>query len=298
MLNRPINLCLHEYFSGCNSSSANSTLHASTFQHGSSNSNYECTSPVRRLTFDDDLETDLDTSNCENKFCIDEKFDSDEALFNSKRTRAESSTSAFDQEEENANLDFATNEDFPKLTNNGAPPLPFSKDIFDTGKTATTTRKPGFSTNSLYTPRQVINTSREEGNISASLPSVVKKESEEKHKIYNSLHNKNKIKSNLFLYVDIHGHASKRGIFMYGNHFADMDNKIAAMLLPKLMSINSANFDFPACNFTERNMYLKDRHTGAGREGSGRVSAYKATGKIGFTLRFSKDALKAQHGLN
>merc|ERR1719266_2156377 len=98
--------------------------------------------------------------------------------------------------------------------------------------------------------------------------------------IYNSLNNKNKVESNLFLYVDIHGHASKRGIFMYGNHFSDMDNKIASMLLPKLMSINSANFDFLACNFTERNMYLKDRHTGAGREGSGRVSAYKATGLV------------------
>ena len=59
-----------------------------------------------------------------------------------------------------------------------------------------------------------------------------------------------------------------------------MENKIASMLLPKLMSINSANFDFPACNFTEKNMYLKDRHTGAGREGSGRVSAYKATGLV------------------
>ena len=46
------------------------------------------------------------------------------------------------------------------------------------------------------------------------------------------------------------------------------------------MSVNCANFDFPACNFTERNMYMKDRHTGAGREGSGRVSAYKATGLV------------------
>jgi len=84
--------------------------------------------------------------------------------------------------------------------------------------------------------------------------------------------------SGLFLYVDIHGHASKRGIFMYGNHFDELETKVSALLFPKLMSINSANFDFPACNFTARNMFLKDRHTGAGKEGSGRVSVYKATG--------------------
>jgi len=84
--------------------------------------------------------------------------------------------------------------------------------------------------------------------------------------------------SGLFLYVDIHGHASKRGIFMYGNHFENIETKITTLLFPKLMAINSANFDFPACNFTQRNMILKDRHTGAGREGSGRVSVYKATG--------------------
>eukprot|EP00092_Neocalanus_flemingeri_P026695 GFUD01028944.1.p1 GENE.GFUD01028944.1~~GFUD01028944.1.p1 ORF type:complete len:976 (+),score=255.73 GFUD01028944.1:228-3155(+) len=84
--------------------------------------------------------------------------------------------------------------------------------------------------------------------------------------------------SSLFLYVDIHGHASKRGIFMYGNHFDELETKVSALLFPKLMSINSANFDFPACNFTAKNMFLKDRHTGAGKEGSGRVSVYKATG--------------------
>jgi len=84
--------------------------------------------------------------------------------------------------------------------------------------------------------------------------------------------------SGLFLYVDVHGHASKRGIFMYGNHFDEVETKVSTLLYPKLMSINSANFDFPACNFTARNMFLKDRHTGAGKEGSGRVSVYKATG--------------------
>ena len=63
--------------------------------------------------------------------------------------------------------------------------------------------------------------------------------------------------SGLYLYIDIHGHASKRGIFMYGNYFNEVETQAAGMLLPKLMSINCANFDFPACNFTERNMYLK-----------------------------------------
>ncbi len=33
--------------------------------------------------------------------------------------------------------------------------------------------------------------------------------------------------SGLYLYVDIHGHASKRGIFMYGNHFSDLDTKVS-----------------------------------------------------------------------
>lgn len=86
--------------------------------------------------------------------------------------------------------------------------------------------------------------------------------------------------SGLFLYVDIHGHASKRGIFMYGNHFEELETKVSALLYPKLMSINFANFDFPACNFSAKNMYMKDRHTGAGKEGSGRVSVFKATGLI------------------
>lgn len=63
--------------------------------------------------------------------------------------------------------------------------------------------------------------------------------------------------SGLFLYIDLHGHASKKGIFMYGNHFKDQTSNVECMLLPKIMSINNSNFHFFACNFTERNMYLK-----------------------------------------
>lgn len=62
--------------------------------------------------------------------------------------------------------------------------------------------------------------------------------------------------SGLFLYIDLHGHASKKGVFMYGNYFDDPDDTIMCMLLPKLLSINNPNFHFTSCNFAERNMYL------------------------------------------
>ncbi|CAB3236686.1 unnamed protein product [Arctia plantaginis] len=86
--------------------------------------------------------------------------------------------------------------------------------------------------------------------------------------------------SGLYLYIDLHGHASKKGIFMYGNHFEDLESCVECMLLPRIMSLNNMHFHFSSCNFTERNMYLKDRRDGMSREGSGRVAVFKATGLV------------------
>uniref|UniRef100_A0A348G602 tubulin-glutamate carboxypeptidase n=1 Tax=Odontomachus monticola TaxID=613454 RepID=A0A348G602_ODOMO len=86
--------------------------------------------------------------------------------------------------------------------------------------------------------------------------------------------------SGLYLYIDLHGHASKKGVFMYGNHFTDPEDTITCMLLPKLMSINNPHFHFTSCNFAERNMYIVDKRDGMSREGSGRVAVYKMTGLI------------------
>ncbi|KAJ8984892.1 hypothetical protein NQ317_002732 [Molorchus minor] len=90
----------------------------------------------------------------------------------------------------------------------------------------------------------------------------------------------NSNESGLFLYMDMHGHASKKGIFIYGNHFDDLERNVECMLLPKLMSINNHNFHFNSCNFTERNMYLKDKRDGMSRAGSGRVAVLSLTGII------------------
>ena len=84
----------------------------------------------------------------------------------------------------------------------------------------------------------------------------------------------------IYIYIDLHGHASKRGCFIYGNHFPKETDMVECMLLPKLISINSSHFDFQACNFTEKNMYHMDKKDGLSKDGSGRVSMFKALGII------------------
>lgn len=66
--------------------------------------------------------------------------------------------------------------------------------------------------------------------------------------------------------------------------------QVENMLYPKLISLNSAHFDFQGCNFSEKNMYARDRRDGQSKEGSGRVAIYKASGiihRLGWKLRYS-----------
>ena len=85
---------------------------------------------------------------------------------------------------------------------------------------------------------------------------------------------------NVSYYVDLHGHASKRGCFIYANHFEKDEDQVQALLFPKLMSLNSPHFDFEACNFSLKNMQHKDKRDGMSKEGSGRVAIFKSTGII------------------
>ncbi|KXZ52800.1 hypothetical protein GPECTOR_8g187 [Gonium pectorale] len=78
-------------------------------------------------------------------------------------------------------------------------------------------------------------------------------------------------------YLDLHAHANKKGVFIYGNTLADGEAHFQSLLYSKLISMNSAAFDFIGCNYTEKNMSRPDKD-GASKEGAGRVALYRETG--------------------
>jgi len=78
------------------------------------------------------------------------------------------------------------------------------------------------------------------------------------------------------MHIDLHGHVNKMGTFLYGNALKD-DAQVDNILFAKLLSLNSVNFEFNECNFTEANMKVKDKADGLSREGSSRVAIYRET---------------------
>eukprot|EP00347_Sterkiella_histriomuscorum_P005760 403355373 len=93
------------------------------------------------------------------------------------------------------------------------------------------------------------------------------------------------IQGGLYLYMDLHAHAGKRGCFIYGNSFEDFDYQVKTIMYPKMISCNTLNFDFLECNFTEKLMKRKDKITQQDndiktREGAGRVAIHKDCGNL------------------
>jgi hypothetical protein len=88
-----------------------------------------------------------------------------------------------------------------------------------------------------------------------------------------------KFDNRLFMYLDLHAHATKKGCFIFGNSLEYRDH-VLSCLFPRLMSMNCGAFDYDQCDFTEKNMYAKDKGDGLSKEGSGRVALYKLTNLV------------------
>jgi hypothetical protein len=92
----------------------------------------------------------------------------------------------------------------------------------------------------------------------------------------------------LVLYMDLHAHASKRGCFVFGNAWDDAATQIEALLYPKLLSLNTAHFDFLSCDFTSRSMQQKNKAEGVSKEGTARVALAMESGLVlSYTLEAS-----------
>ena len=63
----------------------------------------------------------------------------------------------------------------------------------------------------------------------------------------------------LHMYLDLHAHATKRGCFLYGNHLPDLERQVWNVLYARLVSLHSPYLEFGACNFSEKNMKMKDK---------------------------------------
>ncbi|CDW91354.1 cytosolic carboxypeptidase-like protein 5 [Stylonychia lemnae] len=84
---------------------------------------------------------------------------------------------------------------------------------------------------------------------------------------------------NLKFYIDLHAHAVKKGCFIFGNNLQNHEDQLLNQIYPKLISMNSLNFDFVECSFNEKLMNAKDKNYDGGlsREGCARVSIYQET---------------------
>jgi hypothetical protein len=81
----------------------------------------------------------------------------------------------------------------------------------------------------------------------------------------------------LFAYLDLHAHAGRKGCFIFGNYSKELATQTEICLFARLLALNSPLFDYDASNFTEANMYYRERVDSVSKEGTGRVAFFKKT---------------------
>lgn len=102
----------------------------------------------------------------------------------------------------------------------------------------------------------------------------------------------------LGILIDLHAQASRRGAFVFGNSL-DLERQILNETFAKLISLNSAYFDYSDCDFSEKGMSAKDPKDLIGKEGTSRVAIFANTGLVHcYTLEMFYQCLKPIHPLS
>jgi len=107
-------------------------------------------------------------------------------------------------------------------------------------------------------------------------------------------------KDSLFLYLDMHAHATKRGLFLFGNWYEDLEQQAEAMLFSKLISLHSKWFSGQGCDFSLKNSKTKDKKDPLmSKQGCGRVVMSSMT-KVSkcFTLETNYHIGKDEYNIN
>lgn len=102
----------------------------------------------------------------------------------------------------------------------------------------------------------------------------------------------------LFFYLDAHGHASKRGCFIFGNNVATgslsercWSEQVWNVAFSHLCALNSPYFEQEGCNYQIKNMGAKNVD-GLGKDGTGRVAIYNLTHCVhAYTLECNYNSL-------
>jgi len=82
---------------------------------------------------------------------------------------------------------------------------------------------------------------------------------------------------NMYLYLDMHGHAAKRGCFLYGNYIKEVERQVENMAYSRLVGLNTPYMDLSGCDFSQKNMLTKDKNDQTvSKAGSGRVAIFKS----------------------
>jgi hypothetical protein len=80
---------------------------------------------------------------------------------------------------------------------------------------------------------------------------------------------------NIKFYYDLHAHASKKGMFLYGNCL-DFLAQIENQILPKLIEINSEDLNYQFCNFDYSCLKkTKEKRDKFSKDGTGRIHLQK-----------------------